>query len=110
MYGPYVRDKFPSRKHLTTILDIEIDHHRNRHILTWLTLAVALAGASPRPVGTQASCHTDRMVKPGPRALCLKHRDRGAPAASGYWVTGSFAIASSMNAQNFVPGVRNRTS
>jgi hypothetical protein len=45
MYGPYVRDKFPSRNHLPSILDIEIDHHRKRHILAWLMLAgLAVAG------------------------------------------------------------------
>ena len=46
MYGPYVRDKFPSRNHLPSILDIEIDHHRNRNILTWLTLIVMLAAGA----------------------------------------------------------------
>jgi hypothetical protein len=47
MYGPYVRDKFPSRNHLPSILDIEIDHRRNRHILVWLTISIlAAAGAA----------------------------------------------------------------
>ena len=46
MYGPYVCDKFPPRKHLSTILDIEIDHHRSRHIFAWLTLIIVLAAGA----------------------------------------------------------------
>jgi hypothetical protein len=46
MYGPFVRDKFPPRKHLTTILDIEPGHHAERgHPLLWLT-TVVLVGAA----------------------------------------------------------------
>jgi len=46
MYGPYVRDKFPSRKHLPTILDIEIEHRHSRHIFAWLSLVVMLAAGA----------------------------------------------------------------
>ena len=46
MYGPYVRDKFPARKHLSSILDIEIQHRHGRHVLGWLTFFVALAAGA----------------------------------------------------------------
>jgi hypothetical protein len=45
MYGPYVRDKFPPRKHLPSIIDIEIAHERRRHILVWLFAIASVAGA-----------------------------------------------------------------
>jgi hypothetical protein len=47
MYGPYVRDKFPARDHLSSILDIEIDRrHGWRHPLVWLFAICAIAGAA----------------------------------------------------------------
>ncbi len=46
MYGPYVRDKFPSREHLSTILDIKIEHHHTRHIFAWLMLVATLAAGA----------------------------------------------------------------
>jgi len=47
MYGNFVRDKFPPRQHLPSILDVQIEHeHHRRHGLFWLTLAVAAAAAS----------------------------------------------------------------
>ena len=47
MYGPYVRDKFPSRHHLSSIIDIEIDHHgRRRHLFAWLVTAALIASAA----------------------------------------------------------------
>jgi hypothetical protein len=47
MYGPYVRDKFPARKHLNSIIDIEIDHHHaRRHLFAWLVTLAAVAGAA----------------------------------------------------------------
>ncbi|HVU21407.1 MAG TPA: hypothetical protein VHE09_11805 [Rhizomicrobium sp.] len=46
MYGPYVRDKFPARKHLSTILDIEPGHSAGHaHILLWLLTAIIAASA-----------------------------------------------------------------
>ncbi|HEX4294559.1 MAG TPA: hypothetical protein VHZ29_10525 [Rhizomicrobium sp.] len=45
MYGPYVRDKFPSRHHLSSIIDI--DHHgRRRHLFAWLVTAAVIASAA----------------------------------------------------------------
>ena len=47
MYGPYVRDKFPARNHLSSIIDVEIDHrHGWRHPLVWLFAIAAIAGAT----------------------------------------------------------------
>jgi len=47
MYGNFVRDKFPPRHHLPSIVDVQIVHeHTKRHGLLWLTLALAAAGAS----------------------------------------------------------------
>ncbi|MBV8976252.1 MAG: hypothetical protein JO261_02330 [Alphaproteobacteria bacterium] len=47
MYGPYVRDKFPTRNHQPSIIDIDIVHGgHKRHSLLWLTLAAALVAAS----------------------------------------------------------------
>jgi hypothetical protein len=48
MYGPYVRDKFPARNHLPTILDIEAGHaERHGHPMLWFAAAlIAIAGAA----------------------------------------------------------------
>ncbi len=47
MYGPYVRDKFPARNHLSTILDIEIEHgHAKRRAFAWAVMLTAIAGAA----------------------------------------------------------------
>ena len=47
MYGPYVRDKFPARNHLNSILDLDIDHgaQAKRHLFAWLVTLAGLAGA-----------------------------------------------------------------
>ena len=47
MYGPFVRDKFPSRKHLSNILDIEPGHPAERgHPLLWTVMVVAVCSAA----------------------------------------------------------------
>ncbi|HTT96505.1 MAG TPA: hypothetical protein VMF58_00525 [Rhizomicrobium sp.] len=48
MYGPFVRDKFPPRKHLSTILDIQAGHPSERgHPLLWtLTFVLACSAAA----------------------------------------------------------------
>ena len=48
MYGPFVRDKFPPRKHLSSILDIEAGHpaERTHHVLLWAVMAIAACSAA----------------------------------------------------------------
>ena len=47
MYGPFVRDKFPPRKHLSNILDIEPGHPAERgHPLLWTVMVVAVCSAA----------------------------------------------------------------
>jgi len=46
MYGPFVRDKFPARDHLPSILDIEAGHQeRHGHPLLWLLTTVVVCSA-----------------------------------------------------------------
>ena len=46
MYGPFVRDKFPPRKHLPTILDIEPGHAQEHgHPFLWLLTVVVIGSA-----------------------------------------------------------------
>ena len=47
MYGPFVRDKFPPRKHLSSILDIEPGHPvKHGHPLLWTAMVVAAVSAT----------------------------------------------------------------
>ena len=47
MYGPFVRDKFPPRKHLSSILDIEPGHPIERgHPLLWAMTVVFACSAT----------------------------------------------------------------
>jgi len=47
MYGPFVRDKFPPREHLSSILDIEPGHPTERgHPLLWAMTVVFACSAT----------------------------------------------------------------